>query len=117
MSFKLQDGPTSEPRPGVPAGLSSVTESAAKDGNCESAIGKSGSQPPSDGPSLAETLDYVMVLAAQLKKLAQAAGFGRLGLILMMAEQEAHQQLHRSGAHQSGEPAPDGMGSPAGRQG
>ena len=43
--------------------------------------------------SHAETLEYIMTLTVQIKKMAQRAGFQRLGLILMLAEQEARQQM------------------------
>ncbi len=44
-------------------------------------------------PSQAETLDYLIALTIQIKKMAERAGFRRLGLILMLAEQEARQQM------------------------
>ena len=53
--------------------------------------------PAEEKPSQAETLDYVMALTIQIKNMAQRAGFRRLGLILMLAEQEARQQIASNG--------------------
>lgn len=116
MSLKLHEMPTLDARSDLQVACTSVVGASVNEGSGEDLAGKGGNPPASEGPSLTETLDYVQVLAAQLKKLAHTAGFGRLGLILMMAEQEAQQQMHQSGAHQSGRPTPDGMGSPSGRQ-
>ncbi len=54
--------------------------------------------PTDELPSQAETLDYLMTLTIQLKKMAQGAGFRRLGLILLLAEQEARQQMLSTGS-------------------
>lgn len=46
--------------------------------------------------SATESLNYLIELTFELKQLANLAGFNRLGLILMLAEQEARQQLSKS---------------------
>lgn len=40
-----------------------------------------------------QTLEYLSELTVELKTLAEQAGFRRLSLILLLAEQEARQQL------------------------
>ena len=46
--------------------------------------------------SAAESLEYLIELSSEMKQLANVAGFKRLGLVLMLAEQEARQQLRKT---------------------
>jgi hypothetical protein len=103
MSFKLQDNQHQGNQYGVnhpgvldresnAGDLAAMTKGSAD--QQDTAAPKRQSTPTSQ-PTIAQTIEYILAFTTELKFMAQQAGLSRLALILMLAEQESHQQLER----------------------
>jgi hypothetical protein len=95
MSFKLQDNQHQGNQYGVNHPGVLDRESNAGDLAAQDTAAPKRQSTPTSQPTIAQTIEYILAFTTELKFMAQQAGLSRLALILMLAEQESHQQLER----------------------